>query len=302
MTFVNAHPARSTIGDRQNQEWSITLLAAQRQLYSELKYWRSLRVWIAIGAAVVGLLATLFAPSLLILVSPLAAVAAVGQWIGNVVERQQAKTAATIQEQFDTTVLCLTWNPTLGQPVDNEDVIAASNRFNGARSELANWYSVPHDVPYPLDVLLCQRSNLRWDAALRQSYARLLLAGLIFLLLILLVIGALKHLNVGELALSLLPSLGLFIFVGETIRVHHRHAADQTTLKQRVEALWGKGCAKPRSVKSSDLRSIQDQIFTLRTAAPPVPDAYYRRKRQEMEEQMKLATARLWEQARARNG
>src|SRR5207253_1756845 len=103
----------------------------------------------------------------------------------------------------------------------------------------------------------------------------------------------------GEFALSLLPSLGLFIFGCETVRVHRRHAADQMTLKQQVEALWGKGCAKPRSVTVSDLRSIQDRIFTLRTSAPPVPDGFYRRKRQEMEEQMKLATTRLWEQAAA---
>lgn len=91
MTFVNAQPARTTIADRQNQDWSITLLAAQRQLYSELKRWRAVRIWAAIGAATVGLLATLFAPTLLVFVGPLAAVCAIGQWIGNVVSVSKQK-------------------------------------------------------------------------------------------------------------------------------------------------------------------------------------------------------------------
>src|SRR5207248_10965896 len=106
-----------------------------------------------------------------------------------------SKTAANIQDQSDTSVYPLAWNPVLGAKVDPENVIAAAARHKGNRRKLADWYSLPDGVPWPLDVLLCQRTNLRWDAAVRSAYANWVLATLVALSLIVIFAGIVRSLS-----------------------------------------------------------------------------------------------------------
>lgn len=292
-------PPTGGILERQNAAWSITLLAAQRQLYSEVKRWRRARAWSVTLMAVLGVIATLFAPALLKILGPIGAALAVGQWGASLVEKQRGKMAANIQEQFDTTVLQLPWNPALGRKLDAEDVAAAAARFKGSRDKLADWYSLPDGVPHPLDSLLCQRTNLRWDATLRRAYANTMLAVLILLVLVILLAGVARNLSLGEFLLALLPSSGAFLLGTETVRAHRQHSADQLDVKRQVESLWEKSRGNPRDVNSRDLRPIQDRIYGLRVAAPSVPDEFYWRKREQFELEMRTATERLWHEALA---
>ena len=140
---VPATATTDSIAARQNGPWSIQLLAAQRQLYSESKRWRRLRAWSVTAMALIGVGATLFAPDLLKILGPVGAVFGVAQWLASVVEKQRTKTAADVQEQFDTSVYPLDWNPVLGAKADAEEVIGAASRFKGDRAKLLNWYSIP---------------------------------------------------------------------------------------------------------------------------------------------------------------
>ncbi len=66
-----------------------------------------------------------------------------------------------------------------------------------------------------------------------------------------------------------------------------------------LEAAWEKARTRPRAVRTPDLRAIQDEIYHLRVAAPPVPDRFYWWRRDQFEREMRLAAERLWEEARA---
>jgi len=288
-----------SISARQNAAWSIQLLAAQRQLYSEAKWWRRLRAWSVTAMAVIGVAATLLAPDLLKVLGPVGAVFGVAQWFASIIEKQRTNMAANIQEQFDTSVYPLDWNPVIGTKADAEEVIAAASRFKGDRAKLTNWYIIPNGVPRPLDVLLCQRSNLRWDAALRIAYANTILAGLVVLFLVIVAAAVAQGRSLGEFGLALLPSLGAFLLGLETVHSHLGHGSGQLDLKRKLEAAWDKARANPRNVRGQDLRAIQDGIYHLRAVAPPVPDGFYWKRREQFEREMRLAAERMWEEASA---
>lgn len=294
---ARAAATTDSIAARQNAVWSIQLLAAQRQFYSDAKRWRRLRAWSVTAVAVIGVGATLLAPDLLKILGPVGTVLGVAQWVASVIEKQRTKMAANIQEQFDTSVYLLNWNPVLGAKADAEDVVAAASRFKGDRAKLADWYSIPDGVPRPLDVLLCQRSNLRWDAVLRRAYANTILVGLVVLFLVIVAAGLAQGLSLREFGLALLPSVGAFLLGAETVRSHRQHSSAQLDLKRKLEAAWDKARANPRSVREQELRAIQDGIYQLRAVAPPVPDGFYWRRRDQFEREMRLATERMWEEA-----
>jgi len=291
----------SSITTRQNEPWSLRLLAAQRQLYREAKHWQQLRSWSVICSAGIGVLVAIFVPSLLYILGPIGAAVAIAQWVALQLIRRRTKLAAATQEEFDTAVFPLPWNATLATKPDPEDVIAADARFKGDRSKLLDWYTVPAGAGYPYDILLSQRTNIRWDSVLRQSYAGAVLACLIVLVLLLAGICLAKGLSLGESVLAFLPSVGAILLGVETVRSHRQHANDQHGLKSQIETTWTKAVRNPRSVKTTDLRSIQDCIYRFRTLAPPVPEMFYWRNRDRYERETQLAVERMWQEPQAQN-
>ncbi len=297
-----ARTGGASIGTRQNAPWSIDLLAAQRQLYIEAKRWRRRRAYAVAGVALAGAGTAILAPEMLRFVGPLGAIAATAQWLASLVEKQRTKTAAIVQEQFDTEVLQLDWNSTLGSQVDAEDVVAASSRFKGDRSKLTDWYTVPDGLARPLDVLLCQRSNLRWDAALRRAYANTITAGAVGLLLTIVAAGLVRNLAATSLGLAILSASPALLFVADGVNGHRRHGSAQLDLKRRVEATWAAAIADRSRVQPADLRSIQDGIFLLRSTAPTVPDRFYWSKRDQFESETKAANQLISEEAKRARG
>jgi hypothetical protein len=289
----------SSLASRQNEPWSLRLLAAQRQLYREAKRWQQFRSWSVVGLAAIGVAATLFAPSLLPILGPIGVAFAVAQWVALLLIRRRTKLAAATQESFDTTVFGLPWNAALVTKPDPEDVVAADSRFKGDRAKLLDWYTVPTGAGYPYDILLSQRTNIRWDAALRRAYANSILAGVVALVILLLGIGALKGLSLGEFGLAILPSVAALILGAETVRSHRQHADGQLDLKRQIEAAWAKSIRSPRSVKKAELRAIQDCIYRFRTVAPPVPERFYWKNRDRYEQETREAVKRMWQEVQA---
>lgn len=283
------------IGIRQNEKWSLQLLAAQRQLYSEAKNWRRLRAWSTALVAVGGVGAAMFWPQLSSILGPTGAIIGVVAWAEKFIEKRHARIAASIQEEFDTRVFGLEWNAILVSKVGPEEVVAATSRFKGDPTELADWYTIPAGVPRPLDVLLCQRSNLRWDATLRQAYADHVLRWLAALAVGIAALGLVRQLSLQDFLLAALPSVGAFMFGSETVYDHKRHSTLQGGLMGEIEAIWKGAKSSPRRVRMPDLRRIQDGIFNLRTVAPPVPDGFYRDRREQFENQARTAAEQIWQ-------
>lgn len=284
----------SSISTRQNEPENLRLLAAQRQIYSEGKNWQKVRSWSVLVVAVLGLVSTIFVPALLVVMSAIGALVAVAQWVALQLIRRRTKLAAAVQECFDTTVLDLPWNQSLlGRP-DPEDVIAADRRFRGDRRALRDWYTVPADARFPYGTLLAQRTNLRWDSELRKLYATAILLGMVIMWVVIVVVGLVRGLSLLDFVLAFIPSVGASLLGIETVRSHRQHASNQHKLKERIETAWARAVKNRRAVKKTDLRSIQDEIYRLRTLAPPVPDWFYWRHRDQFEDDTKAALASMW--------
>jgi len=145
---------RVLITERQNAPWC--LQPAQRQLYLEAKRWGWLRTWPTVRSRLVP---TLLAPDLLKIVGPVAVMTPVSGPPRS--PKQLHERGGDIQGSSATLVFPLEWNPTT--KIDAEDAIhAASERFKRRSRKIERWY-VPAGAITPLDVLLCQRTNLRWD-------------------------------------------------------------------------------------------------------------------------------------------
>jgi hypothetical protein len=78
------------------------------------------------------------------------------------------------------------WNTFLvGSRIDPEDVFADACRSSATRTSkrLMNWYPLAvKELPLHLARLVCQRTNLWYDSALRKRYRRVLLTGCVVLI------------------------------------------------------------------------------------------------------------------------
>jgi SMODS-associating 4TM effector domain len=284
-----SHPTPpNNINDRQNEPWNIRLLAAQRQLYGEAKWWRRWRWVIVLGVAATGLLASAFYEP-------------AGRWLGAVggalllvdwlvaspLETRRTKAAANIQEQFDTTVFGLPWKPiATGEKLDREEVIRAQSRYRPAKDDLIDWYPDVRGLPAPEGIIICQRTNLHWDMSLRQSYALAVWSGVGLLPLIALLLRLPGGLTWSEFFLAYLPLVAA-LRTGVTVGWSHRqHAQEQERLKRRLESAWQANLQGGQALTLETCRDLQDAIYRLRTIAPPVPDWWQGRHRERHQNEM----------------
>src|SRR5699024_3378255 len=80
--------------------------------------------------------------------------------------------AAFVQEEFDTYVFDMPWNAWAAEHPSPMCIAEAADRYRGNRTK--DWYPDTGTVARPLDVLICQRSNLGWGASIHRVYANLL--------------------------------------------------------------------------------------------------------------------------------
>src|SRR5262245_15577569 len=89
-------------------------------------------------------------------------------------QRQQLKVAAKIGEERDCAILELPWNEfTVGKRVEPETIHGAATAYAKRQNDdkLRDWYSpVVGKVPIHLARIICQRTNLWYDAQLRRYY------------------------------------------------------------------------------------------------------------------------------------
>ncbi|KVU68288.1 hypothetical protein WK73_24755 [Burkholderia ubonensis] len=100
-------------------------------------------------------------------------------------QKDRMKRGAKLQEQFDTAVFGLPWNRFVaGARVEPEDVRALSAKpLTKAREKhFEAWYEpCVGQLPLHLARLVCQRTNISYDARLRRKYGgRLLVITLVF--------------------------------------------------------------------------------------------------------------------------
>lgn len=220
------------------------------------------------------------------------------------IQKDRTKRGAKLQEEFDTQVLGMPWNRFVcGAPVDPEDVREASANPLSKKREAAliGWYEqCVGDVPLHFARLICQRTNLSYDARIRKKYGNWLLYIAIILAVALLAGGVGFELTFPELLLSVIaPVAPIFNWA---IREHRKQIDTANTLivlKSECEKLWEKALG---SATIADLekgsRELQDAIYQHRASSPLVFDWVYGVLRSKNEDAARHAAEHLIAQVR----
>ncbi|TDE33902.1 hypothetical protein E1295_37685 [Nonomuraea mesophila] len=287
------------IAEAQNKSKYLRMLAAQRQLYSDSKKIYSARIILLVGGTIV-------APTAALIVSDWRA--AVGgtftivliliYLIGSVKEKRLNREAAAIQEQFDTSIYQISWNELLADRPTPTLIADAARRYKGP-STLQDWYPDASDVHRPLDILICQRSNLGWGISLHKAWARLTLWVLLAIICAAMLIGILGEFAIGDFLIAVLVPLGPLIREAiEMFRAHTDSAQEKAGAEQKVMALWRKGMVSPGAITDVDCRGIQDCIYLIRRSNAVMPNWFNDRRRNFKEVEMRLSAEDLIAEAR----
>ncbi|MEV4310795.1 S-4TM family putative pore-forming effector [Actinocrispum sp. NPDC049592] len=295
-------PTNPRINAVQNQEFSIRLLAAQCRLYSDAKVIHHLRLWIIIAGTVLGIAAGFAFPEgrtaiglscgcMLLLIGVL----------GSIREKRKTKDAASIQEELDTYLFQLSWNSILVDRPSITLIAEASRRYKGPRLE--DWHPDTNHIPRPLDILVCQRSNLGWGTTLHQRWRFVLLATLLGTISILVILATVIRLQFVEFLASIfVPSLPLIRELLDQIRAHNDSAISKSSAEGKVLTLWRQGLDDLSKVSAADCRAIQDQILTYRQTHAPIPDWFNQIYHAASHESMIASADLLVKQAKERLG
>lgn len=275
-------PAMNEIPDHQNKEHRLDLLRAQRSYYRRAK---RLQTLFLVCALALPWAASFWGPDdqearpMLALLSVVVLLLDLG--VATRLQRDWVKTAARIQEQFDTEVLGLPWNQfVVGSRVDPESIRSVTRQpmTPAQRKDLTGWYErCVGSVPLPLGRLVCQRTNITYDMRVRKGYAWGCLTVAVVLFLICLIHGIHQGLTLSaQLLKVVVPFTPLAAFVLREHRKQSDAVETLTTLKAEVEKLWAKALKDPASTElQQDSRNLQDAIYRNRTANPLVYDWVY---------------------------
>lgn len=167
------------IKQRQNEEKSFMMLAAQRQLYSDAKAHEISSVMLSVIVPFLLSFVLLFVSenSPVRIASYIVAIisATVSFWVDGVI-RKKKELAATIQQKFDIYVYSMPWDSKLfgkEKALNNEIAEHSKKIMNNPKkkAELRDWYTPVADSKSLSDgILMCQRENIWWDVGLRKRF------------------------------------------------------------------------------------------------------------------------------------
>ena len=283
---INKAQVTDTIGIRQNTEYALLLLKAQRKLYNKAKNLKKIKVLLAV-VSFLGAVAVLpFWPEYKIYFALFGGVVTAlnSLWL-NDTEQKLINQAARIQEEFDVFVLGLPDNKSLTEyPVTKEVIYhyGADESDNG----LKNWYPDLEDMEPSKAALIAQRSNLVWDWRQREVFANWLAWSTIILLLAGIVYGVAWGLSLQDyLLMVLLPTLPFLILGYSSVRKHRKVLERQQLKEKEINALL----ASRTSISQETLRSIQDAIYKNRRESAMIPNFVYRWLRKKFQKEMEVS-------------
>ncbi|MDJ0621293.1 MAG: S-4TM family putative pore-forming effector [Calothrix sp. MO_192.B10] len=285
----------NNIPREQNSQHRLELLAAQRQLYSDVKNLQMISVVIGVPLVITW--------SILVAVIPKLAVYA-GLWgiiatflellVFSRLQKSTQEKAAKIQQIFDCDVLQFSWaSLNCGIRVAPELIVDASNRYKLKHqdySALQNWYPISvGQLPIHLARIICQRSNIWWDAKLRRRYSKWIVFILIILTILVFLIGLVGGLTLEKFLLAVLAPLTPAFVLGLRQYTEHNEAANRLDrLRENAEIIVQKVISKKITQQEIEMESysLQTQIYDNRRRSPLIFDWLYSQLRREDEEQM----------------
>lgn len=272
----------NSINIEQNKPERLILLRAQRIFYTRAKLWKNLFAILTIMLPVLGALFGEKYPD----ISPFLGVGAIVVWLIDVTivsrkQRDYCKLAALVQEQFDTEVLQLGWNPLVaGRKVNVEEILAVASTAIPVKENkrLLDWYEpTVSRLPLSLARLVCQRTNIVYDMRVRKIYSGLMLSAAIILTICLICFGLYHKFTLDNQILTLLlPALPFVAFVLRERREQCDTIETLAMLKAEVEKLWANALAGSSSEElTTNSRALQDAIFRHRASPALIFDWLY---------------------------
>jgi hypothetical protein len=286
----------NNIPQEQNLQRRLELLAAQRQLYSDAKNLQIISVIISVPVVIAWSILVALFPTLAVYAALWGIIATFLELL--VFSRLQKSTqekAAKIQQIFDCEVLQFNWaSLNCGVRVERETIIDASNRYKRKNlnfiQQLQDWYPISvGQLPIHQARIICQRSNVWWDAQLRRCYSKWIIIILLSLTVIVSLIGLIGGLTFEKFLLAILvPLIPAFVFGLRQYTEHNEAATRLDRLRENAEVLFEQVISRRYTTQDLERESysLQTQIYDNRRRSPLILDWLYSRLRNKDEEQM----------------
>ena len=301
---------QNDIPQRQNRPELIDKIAASSRAYGVVKMISQWQSVLALSAAVLGPFVAVAYPGAkgwaalyagLVLVIDLV-------FLEPAVRRHQ-ELGAKIQEAFDTELFGLPWNSHRCQAKPDPEVIinlAAKFKKREKTDRLMNWYPVAAgSVPIEYGRLVCQRANMRWDAALRRYYCLFFIVLLVLMVVVSCAVALYLKLEASEIAISLvLPILPAALKILRECQKHQDSATVSERTKSMLESIWNRALNEPVSPEQfrEESRRLQDELYDRRKGSPTVPQSLYFWLKPDYERDMRLGSDEMVKDAKAKLG
>ncbi len=285
----------NNICQQQNTERGLELLAAQRQLYSDAKKLQIISVFIGVPVVITwSILGAVFPPFLVYAALWGITATFLDLLLFSRLQKSVQEKAAKIQQIFDCEVLQFDWAKlNCGIRINPETIVDASNKYkrkNSNYSALRDWYPISVcQLPIHQARIICQRSNIWWDANLRRRYSNWIIITLIILTTIVFLISLVGGLSLAKFLLAVIaPLTPAFVLGLRQYSEHHEAAARLDRLHENAENILDKIINKKLMEEDIERESysLQVEIYENRRRSPSILDWFYSLLRRKHEEQM----------------
>lgn len=265
------------IATRQNEEKYINHLAAQRQLYNEVKLWDNVNMMLSVILPLILAVSQIIFKNievlkslsyLLSLVSML-----IAAFLDNCVSKKK-KLAAYIQQCFDVYVYQMPWDKKLfGSEKNVINTIAEKSKIllrkNGEKEKLLNWYtSVADGLELKKGILVCQKENFHWDVNLRKKYKKASIFVVVFLILIILGIGVFENESFVTILYRISFIAPMLRWLINLIKQLNNDINNLMELDGMINS--------PEEKEIEKLQEIQAKLYNHRKACLAIPNFFYK--------------------------
>ncbi|AJW63539.1 hypothetical protein VO54_02067 [Elizabethkingia miricola] len=283
------------IFNRQNLETNIDKLLAQRRLYSNAKkanyFLISLTIIIPILISLVTNLTIIKINNkhwIYVLYAVLAII--LEKFFETYIDRCK-KTAASIQEYFDTIIFPIPENELLNTTYVDSDIVrmySKKDKKNAKKVEkVTNWYSKEiESIDTNIAILFCQRMNICYDQNIKKKYNKLLITLSVLTFLILLGFSLSNNFSLMKFMIEvILPSIPIFTFTYKEFNTNLESVDNLQKLREIIEENLS-SISINDSIDIGELRKIQDRIYQNRILSPLIPNFIYNFLWSKLEDQM----------------
>ena len=266
------------IVERQNEEKSIYYLAAQRQLYNEVKKMDCIGILfsIVLPLGFVGLQFIISDYTYLNTLSYILSIVSMFvSLLGGCYIEDKKKTAAEIQQYFDLYVYQMPWdNKLFGLKRNISNIVAEKAKVllknPKEHEQLTNWYTtVAGTVDLKKGISMCQKENYNWDVNLRKRFRRLSITSIILLTVLIFLIGIVNNETVAMLLYRLAFVIPMFQWLGKTVIHLNKDIKNLEELDDLISS---------SELPSMDkLQEIQSKIYIQRKSCYTIPNKFYDR-------------------------